>query len=153
PLVIAAGDEVEKFILLSHGHDGSLAVRCGFSPVRVVCANTLAMAHGSDASRLIRVKHTRDIHENLANVREVMDLANQEFEATAEQYRRLARKSVNQADVRKYVKRVLKIESEEDISARSKNLIEEIVGLAETGRGNDLPSIRGTYWSAYNGVS
>ena len=31
--------------------------------------------------------------------------------------------------------------------------MEEIVGLAEAGRGNDLPSIRGTYWSAYNGVS
>src|ERR1051325_5873007 len=94
PLVIAAGDEVEKFILLSHGHDGSLAVRIGFTPVRVVCANTLAMAHGDDGSKLIRLKHTKDVLENLANVREVMDLANQQFEATAEQYRRLARKSI-----------------------------------------------------------
>jgi phage/plasmid-like protein (TIGR03299 family) len=153
PLVIASGDEVEKFILLSHGHDGSLAVRCGFTPVRVVCANTLAMAHGSDASKLIRVRHTESVLENLANVREVMDLANAEFEATAEQYRRLARRSVNQADLRKYVKRVLKVESEEDISTRSKNIVEEITRLAEAGRGNDLPSIRGTYWSAYNGVS
>jgi phage/plasmid-like protein (TIGR03299 family) len=153
PLVIAQGDEVEKFVLLSHGHDGSLAVRCGFSPIRVVCQNTLSMAHGSDASKLIRLKHTKDVLENLANVREVMDLANAEFEATAEQYRRLARKSVNQADLRKYVKRVLKIEDGQDISTRSKNIVEEIVGLAEAGRGNSLPSIRGTYWTAYNGVS
>jgi phage/plasmid-like protein (TIGR03299 family) len=153
PLVIAEGDEVEKFILLSHGHDGSLAVRCGFTPVRVVCANTLAMAHGSDASKLIRLKHTKDVLENLANVREVMNVANAEFEATAEQYRRLARKSVNQADLRKYVRRVLKVEDEQEASSRLKSLMEEIVGLAETGRGNNLPSIRGTYWSAYNGVS
>ena len=41
PLVIAAGDEIEKYILLSHSHDGSLAVRVGFTPIRVVCANTL----------------------------------------------------------------------------------------------------------------
>jgi hypothetical protein len=34
-----------------------------------------------------------------------------------------------------------------------KNIIEEIVGLAEAGRGNDLPSVRGTYWTAYNGFS
>lgn len=153
PLVIAEGDEVEKFVLLSHGHDGSLAVRAGFTPIRVVCANTLAMAHGSDASKLIRIKHTRDVLENLANVREIMDLANQQFEATAEQYRRLARKSVNQADLRKYVKRVLKIEDEQDISTRSKNIVEEIVRLAEVGRGNDLASVRGTLWTAYNGVS
>ena len=90
--------------------------------------------------------------ENLANIREVMDLANAEFEATAEQYRLLARKSINQADLRKYVRRVLKID-EENPSTRSLNIVEEIVRLAETGRGNDLPSIRGTYWTAYNGVS
>jgi phage/plasmid-like protein (TIGR03299 family) len=104
PLVVAPGDEVEKFILLSHGHDGSLAVRVGFTPVRVVCQNTLSMAHGSDASKLIRVKHTKDVQANLANVREVMDVATAEFEATAEQYRRLARRSINQADLRRYVK-------------------------------------------------
>lgn len=153
PLVIAQGDEVEKFILLSHGHDGSLAVRAGFTPIRVVCQNTLSMAHGSDASKLIRVKHTKELHENLANIREVMNLANAEFESTAQQYRRLARKSINQADLRKYVKRVLKIEDDQDASTRSLNIIEEIVRLAETGRGNELPSIRGTLWTAYNGVN
>lgn len=153
PLVIAAGDEVEKYLLLSHGHDGSLAVRCGFTPVRVVCRNTLSMAHGSDASKLIRVKHSRSVHENLANIREVMNLANAEFEATAEQYRLLARKSINQADLRRYVRRVLKVEDDQNPSTRLKNIMEEIVGLAEAGRGNDLPSVRGTYWSAYNGVT
>ena len=153
PLVIAEGDEVEKFVLLSHGHDGSLAVRAGFTPIRVVCQNTLSMAHGSDASRLIRVKHTREILMNLANIREVMNLANQQFEASAEQYRRLARKSINQADLRQYVRRVLKVEDDQEASSRLKNMMEEIVGLAEAGRGNNLPSIRGTYWSAYNGVS
>jgi phage/plasmid-like protein (TIGR03299 family) len=152
PLVIAEGDEVEKFILLSHGHDGSLAVRAGFTPIRVVCQNTLSMAHGSDASKLIRVKHTESVLENLANIREVMDLANQEFEGTDEQYRLMARKSINQADVRKYVRRVLKID-EENPSTRSLNIVEEIVRLAETGRGNNPPSIKGTYWSAYNGLA
>lgn len=153
PLVIAEGDTVEKYLLLSHGHDGSLAVRCGFTPIRVVCANTLAMAHGSDASKLIRLKHTKDVLENLTNVREIMNLSNQEFEATAEQYRRLARRSINQADLRKYVRRVLEIEDEKNPSTRLQQIAEEIVRLAETGRGNDLVSIRGTYWSAYNGVS
>lgn len=153
PLSIAPGDDVEKFVLLSHGHDGTLAVRAGFTPIRVVCQNTLSMSHGSDASKLIRIKHTRDVLTNLANIREVMNLANAEFEATAEQYRLLARKSINQADLRKYVKRVLKVEDGLGLSTRSLNIVEEIVRLAETGRGNDLPSVRGTLWTAYNGVS
>ena len=153
PLVIAPGDEVEKFILLSHGHDGSLAIRCGFTPVRVVCQNTLSMAHGSDASKLIRIKHTKDVLANLENIRETMNLANQEFEATAEQYRLLARKSINQEDLRRFVKRVLKIKDDEQPSTRMFNTIAEIIALCESGRGNTLPYVSGTYWTAYNGVS
>jgi phage/plasmid-like protein (TIGR03299 family) len=153
PLVIAAGDEVEKYLLLSHGHDGSLAVRVGFTPVRVVCANTLALAHGSDASKLIRLKHTKDVLTNLANVREIVDAANAEFVATAEQYRLLARHSINQADLRSYVRRVLKVDDQEQISTRTANVIERIIDLFETGRGNDLPSVRGTLWTGYNAVT
>ena len=82
-----------------------------------------------------------------------MDAANAEFVATAEQYRRLARRDINQADLRRYVKRVLKVDEQDEISTRTANVIERIIGLFETGRGNDLPSIRGTYWAAYNGVS
>lgn len=153
PLVIAENDEVEKFILLSHGHDGSLAVRCGFTPIRVVCQNTLSMAHGSDASRLIRVKHSRSVHDNLANIREIMNLANQQFEATADQFRLLARKSINQADLRKYVKRVLKVEDGQEPTTRTRNIMDEIIGLCESGRGNALPSASGSYWTAYNGCT
>lgn len=151
PLVIAPGDEIGKFILLSHSHDGSLAVRVGFTPIRVVCANTLALAHRSDASKLIRVKHSASLHENLANIREVMNVANAEFEATAEQYKLLARKSINQADLRSYVKRVLKVEGKP--STRMQNTINEIIGLCESGKGNTMPSIRNTLWSSYNGVT
>jgi phage/plasmid-like protein (TIGR03299 family) len=153
PLVVAPGDEVEKYLLISHGHDGSLAVRVGFTPVRVVCQNTLAMAHGSDASQLIRVRHTREVHQNLADVREVMDLANQQLEATAQQYRLLARKSVNRADLHRYVRRVLQVGDGQEPGARTRAILGEVVGLCESGRGNGLPSVSGTWWAAYNGVS
>jgi phage/plasmid-like protein (TIGR03299 family) len=153
PIEVAPGDTVEKYLLLSHGHDGSLAVRAGFCPTRVVCWNTLALAIRSDASKLIRVKHTRDLHQNLANIREVMDVANQEFEATAEQYRLLARKSICKADLEKYVRRVLKVKDDEQPSTRTQNTIAEIIGLCESGKGNDLPTVRGTLWTCYNGVS
>jgi phage/plasmid-like protein (TIGR03299 family) len=153
PIVVAAGDEVEKFILLSHSHDGSLAVRVGFTPIRVVCANTLAMAHGADASKLIRLKHTKELHENLANIRQIMDAADAEFTASAEKYMLLARKSISQADLEKYVRLVFKVEDDKDASTRLKNLMQEVTRLFEAGRGNDLPSIRGTLWAGYNAVS
>lgn len=153
PLVIAPGDEVEKYLLLSHSHDGSLAVRCGFSPIRVVCSNTLAMAHGADASRLIRIRHTGDVLGSLMAVREVMDLADQEFRASGEQYRRLARTSITQAELRKYIKRAMRVEDKSEPSTRMSNIVEQVVRLAEAGRGNDLPSVRGTLWVGYNAVT
>jgi Domain of unknown function (DUF932) len=82
-----------------------------------------------------------------------MDMANAEFEATAEQYRRLARKSINHADLRRYLKTVFKVQDDQEGSTRLKNIMEEVVGLAEAGRGNALPSVSGTLWTAYNGVS
>jgi phage/plasmid-like protein (TIGR03299 family) len=153
PIVVAQGDEVEKFVLLSHSHDGSLAVRCGFTPIRVVCQNTLSMAHSSQASKLIRIKHSRSVHKNLSAIREIINQTNQEFEATAEQYRYLASKSINQEDLRKYVKRVLKVEDGQELGTRTLNTMQQIIDLCESGRGNNLPSISGTYWMAYNGVS
>lgn len=155
PMEIVPGDIVEKYLLLSHSHDGSLAVRAGFSGQRVVCWNTLSLAHKSDASKLLRCKHGKNVLQNLENIRETMDLVNSEFEATAEQYRLLANKEVNQADVQKYVKQVFGFgdEKDEDISTRSKNMFEEVFELIEAGKGNDLPGVRGTLWACYNGVT
>jgi hypothetical protein len=31
--------------------------------------------------------------------------------------------------------------------------VEQVLALCESGKGNNLPAIRGTYWSAYNGVT
>jgi len=155
PMEVAAGDIVEKYVLLSHSHDGTLALRVGFTPIRVVCQNTLSMAHSADASKLIRLKHTKNVHTNLSNLREVMDLMNAEFEATAEQYRLLAHKDINQADVRKYVKRVFELDhmDDADIATRQTNIFKKVEELMEAGKGNNLPSVRGTYWAAYNGVT
>lgn len=108
PSVIARGDEVNKYILLAHAHDGSLSIRVGFTPVRVVCANTLAMAQECDASKLLRIRHTKHADKVMEEVRDIMNLADASFEATAEQYRGLARKHVHAGDLDKYVKLVLK---------------------------------------------
>lgn len=168
PMEIAIGDVVEKYVLLSHSHDGSLAIRVGFTPIRVVCHNTLSMAHSDTASKLIRLKHSKNVHQNLENLRNVMNLVNAEFEATAEQYRLLVNKSINQADLRKYVKRVFKIDAEDSViwtaaertkeqkevvSERMKGIMDEVIELCEAGKGNNLPSVKGTYWSSYNGVT
>lgn len=154
PSEIVPGDDVCKFILLSNSHDGTTAVRPGFTPIRVVCANTLCAAHQSTASKFIRVRHTRKITTNLEKVRDLMNAANAEFEATADQYRHLASKDFNQADVRKYVKTLLNVENvvDSDLPTKTKNIIEEVLGLIE-GPKQSFPGVSGTWWAAYNGYN
>lgn len=156
PIVVLPGDEVEKYLLLSHSHDGTLAIRVGFTPIRVVCANTLRLAHDQKASQLIRIRHTKAAAENLANVRETVNTINASFEATADQYRRLAHKHINQQDVVRYVKYVFNIPLEapkDGYTTQTEKLVDAAVARIFSGRGQDIPGVEGTLWAAYNGVT
>lgn len=160
---ITKDDSVCAYILLAHAHDGTLAIRVGFTPVRVVCNNTLSYSlNENSGSRLIRVKHTGSAVETLDDIREVMDVAKQGFEATTKQFRLLASRQVNQADLETYVKRVASnLISVEDYSAKDLEAAYEkgarvagkIIPLFESGRGNNLLGTRGTLWAAYNAVT
>jgi phage/plasmid-like protein (TIGR03299 family) len=152
---IVGDDTVCKFILLSNSHNGTTAIRVGYTPIRVVCANTMAMAHSKDSgSQLIRIRHTRSQKVNLEKVRDIMDNINVQFEATAEQYRFLASKNFSARDIDAYVKVVLGVEKTpiEDISTRTKNIIADIMTRIEGPR-QSLPGVKGTWWAAYNGVN
>lgn len=152
---VVPGDEISKFALLSNGHDGKLAVHFGFTPIRVVCANTEALARNCKASKLIRVRHHRFVKENVEKLRDIMNLANQEFEATCDEYRFLASRSINSEDLKKYVRIVFKQndKDEDNISTRSANIMASVENLFESGKGNDLPGVKGTWWAAYNAVT
>jgi len=148
---IVAGDEVSKFLLLSNSHDGTTAIRVGFTPIRVVCANTLAAAHCNTVSKLLRVRHTRKQVMNLEKIREIVNTANAEFEATADQYRVLASRQVNGADLRKYVKILLDVEgtADNDLPTRTQNILTDIIGRMDSPL-QSMQGVYGTWWGAYN---
>jgi phage/plasmid-like protein (TIGR03299 family) len=152
---VAKGDEITPYVLLSNSHDGKNAVRVGFTPIRVVCYNTLCMAHNDEASKLIRVRHTSKVETNLEKLRDTMNLIKQEFEATAEQYRVLTRKQFNQDDIKKYVKVLLGVDNvkDDELPTRTTNIMTGIMDMVVNGKGQDNPVIKGTWWAAYNGYN
>jgi phage/plasmid-like protein (TIGR03299 family) len=130
-----------------------LAIRVGFTPIRVVCQNTLSAAHTDEASKLIRIRHTSGLHDAMDNVREVMDMANAEFEATAEQYRQLARHQINSKDLAHYVRRVFELppsKDEDEGKGKRSRIMDAVTERFESGRGNDMSGVSGTWWAAYN---
>jgi phage/plasmid-like protein (TIGR03299 family) len=63
-ITIADSDQVERYLVLSNSHDGRGAVSVRFTPIRVVCQNTLNLAlEGGKAS--VSVRHTKNISSNL----------------------------------------------------------------------------------------
>lgn len=147
---VKAGDPVDQFILLSNGHDGKLAVRVGFTAVRVVCANTLAVAHTADASKLIKIKHTVNVHQAIDGVRDIMVMATKSFAGTIEQMRHLARVGCNEKTLHRYVREVFEPGKADDEMA-AKRTLDRIAPLFEEGRGAELS--RGTMWGAFNAVT
>lgn len=151
PIVVRPGDEVKKYLMLSHGHDGTLSVNILFTAIRVVCSNTEAMARDGATAKL-RGKHTANLITNLEAIRDVINIADASFKATAEQYKRLAAKGINQKDVLRYVEIVFGFDAipEGDRSKQSLRLVDDIMNRVYSkakGNGQD------TVWDAYNGVT
>ena len=63
--VLRGNDTVKAYLLLATSCDGTLCTTAQFTSVRVVCNNTLTLAHGSKASQLLRVRHSLNLHVNL----------------------------------------------------------------------------------------
>jgi phage/plasmid-like protein (TIGR03299 family) len=86
-------DVANPYLLLSNSHDGSRAVTVAFTPIRVVCWNTLSAANrAADAARnsTRKVRHTRAAANTLAEVRETINLASRDFSAKALLWREMA---------------------------------------------------------------
>ncbi len=146
PIILNNNDQIDKYILLSNGHDGKIAVRVGFTATRVVCANTLSMAHNSDVSKLIRVRHSSRMMPTLSDVRMTMDTIDQSFKATGEMYDKLSKAPISKKDLAKYVSQVF--DAPEDSPPRCLSVIEKNF---DSGIGSDIAGP--TAWGAYNAVT
>jgi len=145
---IVSKDTVKMYVLMSFGHDGKRAIRIGYTPIRVVCNNTLTVAENNNESKLVRVLHRGNVVQNVQALTKSMDLAAREFRMTTDQYRFLASRAVNREDLRQYVKTVLELNED---STRSKNIIDFVMWKADHGIGNQESA--GSWWSAYNSIT
>lgn len=153
---VVKGDVVVCRVLLSNGHDGTLAVRAGFTRIRVECANTMAAAHGSADSKLLRVRHTASVGVAIEQIRDIMSLAKEKFEADLESYRQLARRGVSVEDLKTYVHTVFRpkvVISESEADTKGDRLLSKIVPIFEASPSLQLPGVQGTWWAAYNAVN
>lgn len=161
PIVIGGDDTVEKYILLAHAHDGTLAIHAGLTPIRVVCNNTLSAALGIDPvsgrrvrkpNDIFRVLHRDNAEERLKGVAEMIEKIDQRLTAAGESYRFLASKSVTGGDDR-IVEFVAGAFQQTTEAAKKGRRVAEIAELFARGQGQDLDTAHGTYWGLWNALS
>lgn len=73
---VGKGDDVtEKYIFLTTSHDGSGSITAAFTPIRIVCQNTLNASLRS-MTNVVRIKHTSGAKQRIENAHKIMGLAN-----------------------------------------------------------------------------
>lgn len=146
PMMIGDVDAIERYIMLSNSHDGKSAVKLGYTGQRIVCKNTLTLAHNDRASKLIRVRHSAKVLPALEDVRLTMNSVKSEFEATADMFNRMADKGINKDDLRKYVCKVFDAPSDDP-----PRCLTPIMEAFENAPGADMAG--STAWGAYNAAT
>lgn len=163
------GDAVESYILLTSSHNGLGSVQATFTPIRVVCNNTLSAAlnkaRNSASSHRVSIRHSMNIKENLENAHKLMGIMTSLQSELAEVYQAMTKKRLSDSEFKKFIHSVvLNAQEMEDvyerkgtiqdiISTRKMNILNDIYEYAEVGAGQQLETAKGTLWGAYNALT
>jgi phage/plasmid-like protein (TIGR03299 family) len=156
---VTRGDTIARYLLLSNTHDGTSSVQVKFTPVRVVCQNTLSQALGQGPS--IRVAHTLAMETRLKNVAdEALDIIQRHFDNIGNRFKAMLKVSMSKASHEAYLKAVF----DDPVMGKDEKQYKRTVAQTEKdrqeswrlcfeGKGNDVEGVRDTLWAAYNGVT
>ena len=155
-ITITGGDSVEKYVLLSTGHDGRSAVRITITGVRVVCQNTLTQALTTGQTYL-RAQHNGTLKQHLAETAKVLRAIDQAYKRMEKVCQAMLHQKITDDEACTYFCDVIPSPvSHKDRPALPRWVENDRDGCFRqfrAGPGNDLPRIGGTLWAAYNGVT
>jgi len=153
-IVVTKQDVTEKYLLLTNTHDASSAVAMLFTPIRVVCQNTLNVALEAGAERQT-VRHTVNMGLKVADVAHGLGIVHQRFEAFGEAARAMTGAKMGGEAWREFLRGcgIIPADEAKALTTRTQNIVNEIGALFEKGRGNDLPGVKHTAWGAFNAVA
>jgi len=165
-LSIGGEDVVQPYALMANSHDGSRAFQMKFTPIRVVCQNTLSLAISESLGAPFKRSHQGSFNEHAQAAQKFFSATMKELDGIAESYTALSKqpcpdtvfyaileellpdpkRPVN-ADRNPAVLRMWETKRANTLAARSK-----VLELRSTGMGAGLRTARGTMWGGLNAV-
>jgi phage/plasmid-like protein (TIGR03299 family) len=146
------GDDIcSKYLLLSNAHDGRGSVSVKFTPIRVVCQNTLILALES-GEKAHNIRHSKHMQDRMKDVQELLGLIWKTFQKAEELFQSLAKVQVDAVRLDTYLEAVYPRTEEQRKAKKRPDRWERVAKLFEDG---DSPDLRPdhTLWGAYNSVT
>ena len=172
--ILVNGDPVENYLVFTTSHDGSSGVKILFTPIRIVCQNTLNAAI-RDASNYISFRHTSSVHRNIDIAAEILGICKERTKFLSEQYNamhkiKMTDKQVQQAfadvvltddeqlslkltghTIEQLVNKNWQAIDDSGISMKKVNVLHEMNTYYNIGPGQR--EIMGTAWGAYGAIT
>ena len=149
-------DRIERYLLLSTSHDGSLALNVRITPIRVVCANTLGAALAGDVQASFNVRHMPNYKGKVAEAREVLGLAEAYYQRMELEFHKMLDAKYSEGQITKLTQKLFPatVETENgklEPSVFAKKNRERVIQLFHEGMGNE--AVANTRWAAFNAVT
>jgi len=143
-------DKIDAYLLFTNYHKYGFATDIRFTPVRVVCANTLALSLASKGDKVVRVSHRREFVAD--EVKETLGVAKEKLAKYKEVAKFLGSKKYKEQTASEYFMEMFpnstrKEEKKLDASRMAKMAMD----IVETQPGAEYAP--GTFWNMYNAVT
>ena len=148
------GDQVDSFMLFSNPHQYGKTIDVRFTPIRVVCNNTLTFALQGETQRGVRVGHRTAF--NPEAIKEALGIAHEKFAKYKEMAQFLGSKRFTMDSLIQYYNEVFPLTSGQDnqkvvtadtISRTAKQALD----VLESQPGANFAE--GSWWQAFNSVT
>jgi len=137
-------DSVESYLLFSNPHQYGKSIDVRFTPIRVVCNNTLTLSLNQNVDQYVRVGHQNPF--NAEDAHAALGMAQQKLETYKEAAEYLCQKTYTKEDVVNYFNQVFPSASDRD-----SNKAREAQEVMHTQSGAKLGE--GTFWQLFNTVT
>jgi len=146
------GDAISPYALIKNSHDGSSGVKVCFTPTRVICKNTLALALKT-APRVWQAKHLRTIEDRMEELQKMMQMALDYTNGIPEVAEKMNSINIGEKEIAEVLKKMfpLKKEAGERAAGTVRDAVREIM-MIYMGT-PDLKRFNGTAWGFYNATA
>jgi phage/plasmid-like protein (TIGR03299 family) len=148
-----ADEDIDSYLLLTTSHDGSGSIMAMFTPVRVVCNNTLSLAIGGATNKVV-IRHTKSAKEKLDNLDKVLGMTNTLKDEMNNSFKILQDITIPDNIIEDLMIDCLGLKVLEDtgkLSTQSDNMLQQALDYYKFGFGQR--DIQNTGWGILNGIT